>query len=242
MKGKPAAAGRRASKREENGDNGRLLSERQHRRNEETRKRLFEAAAKVVAEHGYAGASISRITAEAKVAHGAFYLHFSSRQQLFDELLPHIGQDMIEQIGKAARNAKTLPEVEARGVAANLRYLDEHQSLFRVMAEAEFFAPETYWDFIDVLYVRYLKSLRRSHADGQVKGFAEEDLEIVVSMLMGARDFLLQRYVKSDKTGVPPIEKLTEVYLRFVLAGLTYGDRISLEDLPSPSKSGDDAP
>lgn len=230
MKNKPETA--------EDDSEGLSHYERQLRRNEETRKKLLDAAAKVVGEYGYAGASISRITAEAGVAHGAFYLHFPSRQALFDILLPAIGHDMIEQIGQATRNARSLADVEVKGVSANFRYLAEHNSLFRVMTEAEFFAPDTYREFIEVLLERYIKSLQRSLQRGEVKGFGQQDLEMLATILMGARDFLLLRFVKSEEGGGDAPREAIRVYLRFVLAGLAYADRIDLDDLlDAPARS-----
>ena len=57
-------------------------------KSEETRKALFDAAAKIVGKHGYEGASIARITSRAKVAQGTFYNYFTTRQDLLDQLLP----------------------------------------------------------------------------------------------------------------------------------------------------------
>jgi len=200
---------------------GRRTSPRQQQKNQETRRKLIEAAAKVVGEHGYAGASIARITAEAGVAHGAFYLHFASRQELFDSLLPHIGRDMIAQIGRAVRDASDLEKVEARGVTANLKYIEDNPSLSRIMREAEAVAPETYRAFIAILHERYLASLIRSRQEGEIEGFDEEELSIVATMMMGARDFLIQRYFASGTGEGRVPQKAIEVYLRFMLAGLT---------------------
>ncbi|XUJ33273.1 TetR/AcrR family transcriptional regulator [Bradyrhizobium japonicum] len=67
-------------------------------RNAWTKQKIFDAATKVVGKHGYAEASVARITEEAGVAQGTFYNHFENRQQLLDQLLPKIGLDMVEFI------------------------------------------------------------------------------------------------------------------------------------------------
>ena len=64
-------------------------------RNDEVKKRLFDAAAKVVGRLGYAEASVARITELAEVAQGTFYNHFENRQELLDQLLPTIGLQMV---------------------------------------------------------------------------------------------------------------------------------------------------
>jgi AcrR family transcriptional regulator len=64
-------------------------------RNAWTKRKIFDAAAKVVGKYGYAEASVARITEEAGVAQGTFYNHFENRQELLDQLLPKIGTDMV---------------------------------------------------------------------------------------------------------------------------------------------------
>ena len=59
---------------------------------ESVRRDLLTAAAAIVGKHGYADASIARITKQAGIASGTFYIYFSSRQALFDQLLPDIGR------------------------------------------------------------------------------------------------------------------------------------------------------
>src|SRR5690606_18903486 len=63
-------------------------------RSDEIKRRLFEAAVKVVGRYGYAEASVARITQQAGVAHGTFYNYFENRQDLLDQLLPTLGHRM----------------------------------------------------------------------------------------------------------------------------------------------------
>src|SRR5215210_140777 len=108
VKLKPATRGRRRNSEE---------------RTEEIRNKIFAAAATVVGRYGYADASISRITEEAGVAQGTFYLYFESRQHMFDQLLPHVGAEMVAYIGQKVAGAKTFLEVEERGFRAFFDYL-----------------------------------------------------------------------------------------------------------------------
>jgi AcrR family transcriptional regulator len=52
-----------------------------------TRDRLLDAAQRVIDRHGFAGASIDLITAEAGYSKGAVYSNFSSKDAIFLELL-----------------------------------------------------------------------------------------------------------------------------------------------------------
>ena len=67
-------------------------------RNAWTKRKIFDAATRIVGKYGYAEASVARITEEAGVAQGTFYNHFENRQELLDQLLPKIGMDMVRFI------------------------------------------------------------------------------------------------------------------------------------------------
>lgn len=62
-----------------------------------TRERLLAAAEQVFARHGYGGASIDLISAEAGYSKGAIYSNFESKEALFLELLRlYVERDMAE--------------------------------------------------------------------------------------------------------------------------------------------------
>jgi AcrR family transcriptional regulator len=66
-----------------------------------TRERLLAAAAQVIDRHGYGGASIDLISAEAGYSKGAIYSNFESKEAVFLELLRlYMERDMaaLEQI------------------------------------------------------------------------------------------------------------------------------------------------
>ena len=70
-----------------------------------TRGRLLEAAEHVFGELGFYDASIVKITEEAGVAQGTFYLYFASKKDIFDELVRDLngldpaGLELLTQAG-----------------------------------------------------------------------------------------------------------------------------------------------
>jgi AcrR family transcriptional regulator len=63
----------------------------------QTRERLLAAAEQVLARHGYGGASIDLVTAEAGYSKGAIYSNFESKEAVFLELLRvYMERDMAE--------------------------------------------------------------------------------------------------------------------------------------------------
>ncbi|WP_162248218.1 MULTISPECIES: TetR/AcrR family transcriptional regulator [unclassified Sphingomonas] len=73
-------------------------------RRERTRQRLLAASARVVAELGEKKASIDDFIRAAGVARGTFYNHYSTREQLIDDLWASIGQAPFHQIQKACES------------------------------------------------------------------------------------------------------------------------------------------
>ena len=77
----------------------------------QTLRRLLDAAIVVLGERGYHGARIDDIVAEAGTSHGTFYLYFSSKEDLFRELL----EDVSEEMTALARDLPSVaPTAEGR--------------------------------------------------------------------------------------------------------------------------------
>jgi AcrR family transcriptional regulator len=70
----------------------------QRRRREDRREAIKRAAIDVFAELGYHSAKVSQIVERVGVAQGTFYLYYSSKQQLFGELLDDFLRLVVETI------------------------------------------------------------------------------------------------------------------------------------------------
>ncbi|TKR27084.1 TetR family transcriptional regulator [Cellulomonas hominis] len=88
---------------------GGRAEERRTERANRTREELLDAAARAFARHGYEGASLGDIAADAGYTKGAVYAHFGSKHELFLEVarrqiaaapvqpcLPDLGSDGLE--------------------------------------------------------------------------------------------------------------------------------------------------
>ncbi|HYA34082.1 MAG TPA: TetR/AcrR family transcriptional regulator [Candidatus Binataceae bacterium] len=76
------------------------------------RKRILDAAAKVLARRGYSGAQMSEIAEEAGTLAGSLYYHFKSREDLIEQVLRE---------GVTSAFARTREIVEALPAAASAR-------------------------------------------------------------------------------------------------------------------------
>ena len=71
-----------------------------------TRELLLDAAARVFAQKGLAGASVDEIAAAAGYSIGAVYSNFGSKEQLFVELLKERANDRVTQATEIAADAE----------------------------------------------------------------------------------------------------------------------------------------
>lgn len=62
---------------------------------------LLDATARVIAAHGIAGTTIDRIQQESRLSRGMINLHFVSKENLFLELLRHLGEKYVANWRKA---------------------------------------------------------------------------------------------------------------------------------------------
>lgn len=188
-------------------------------RNAWTKRRIFDAATKIVGKYGYAEASVARITEEAGVAQGTFYNHFDNRQALLDQLLPKIGMDMVEFIRERTGTADAArQEIERFG--AFFEFIREVPEFQRILNEAEFFAPTGYQKHLDNISVAYVRILKRARHAGAIDGFSDDEFEAIVHMFMGARSYLSRRYSYSEGAVTAVPDHVISAYRKLITRGL----------------------
>jgi AcrR family transcriptional regulator len=193
---------------------------RRAERNEETRRKLFAAAAKVVGDVGYAEASVSRITIEAGVAQGTFYSHFASRQDLLDRLLPILGEDMLAFIESQVLPETTDAQKDVARCEAFFAFLQICPQYLRILNEAEFFAPVAYRELMATIGRGYMRVLRRARRHGSLVAYSDEELEAIIQTLLGARAYLSRRYAYADGSVRPVPEHVISAYAKLITLGL----------------------
>lgn len=185
------------------------------------REALFKAAADVVGQRGYQGASVALITQRAKVAQGTFYNHFESRQDILDQLLPALGKEMLSYIGEHIRQGQTLQEREILGFEAFFTFLANNPNFFRILNEAESFAPDAHHEHLELVSSGYMRMLRRAHANGELPAYEESELEVLALILMAARSYLAWRYVYGEEKHSEIPEWVTGTYKKFIRYGFS---------------------
>jgi AcrR family transcriptional regulator len=188
-------------------------------RNAWTKRKIFDAATKVVGKYGYAEASVARITEEAGVAQGTFYNHFENRQELLDQLLPKIGIDMVHFIRERTANADAARQ-EIERFSAFFEFIREVPEFLRILNEAEFYAPSGYQKHLDNISTAYVRILKRARLAGAIVDFSDEEFEAIVHMFMGARGYLSRRYSYANGAATAVPAHVISAYRKLVTRGL----------------------
>ena len=167
---------------------GRTLS----RKGQATRRRLIDAAEKCFAEAGYHDASVVKITEAAGVAQGTFYLYFSSKKEIFDELVRDLNSRVRHAMKEASSQGATRLEAELLGFAAYFRFTSEHNALYRIIRQAEFVSPEMLRYHYDRLSAGYIEALREASDSGEI---GKLDPEVAAYALMGLGEMIGMRWI-----------------------------------------------
>jgi AcrR family transcriptional regulator len=193
-------------------------------RNAWTKRRIFDAATKIVGKYGYADASVARITEEAGVAQGTFYNHFENRQELLDQLLPKIGIDMLHFIRERTGTIDAARQ-EIERFSAFFEFIREVPEFLRILNEAEHFAPIGYQQHLDNIATAYIRILKRARHAGAIFDYSDEEFEAIVHMLMGARGYLSRRYSYADGVVTSAPDHVISAYRKLVTRGLFTSDK-----------------
>lgn len=188
---------------------------------DETRRALFSAAATIVGKYGYEGASVTRITELAGVANGTFYNYFETRQQMFDQLLPTVGDRILDYVRSRLDRGSSGVDRERQRIVAYFEFFQQNRGFLRILNEAEVYAPRAFKQHVKRFAARYVMALKRQLENGEMELFREDELEAIVYILMGARSYLTMLW-----HSVPPSsrkdagESFISTYVKLVERGL----------------------
>lgn len=188
-----------------------------------TRKKLFDAAAEIVGRFGYAEASIQEITQRAGVAMGTFYNYFDSRQDLLNQLLPTIGEEMYAHIRTTLAGITDEVAREEGRFRAFFEFIALRPAFYRILHEAEQFAPEGFRQHMTNISAGYVRALKRSRESGIIEGYEPADLEVIAYILMAARDYVSMRFCVT-RAGIKRLpDEVVGTYMRLLTEGLFNG-------------------
>ena len=120
------------------------MNRRLTQRGKERRQQLMEFAAARFAENGYHPTSVAEIVAGLGVGKGVFYWYFSSKEELFLEILRDAQQDLRRRQQQAIADEADPRRRLELGIRASMAWFEDHRNLFNLFqfaATEERFAP-----------------------------------------------------------------------------------------------------
>ena len=89
----------------------------QAERRERTQAAIVKAAQRIFGERGFAAATMDDIAASARVAKGAVYHHFATKEALFEAVFEQVSHQLILELDRLARAEKDPLAAMAVGTA-----------------------------------------------------------------------------------------------------------------------------
>lgn len=158
-----------------------------------TRQALLDAASEVFARDGLDGAALEEICDRAGYSRGAFYSNFTSKQQLFVEVLERRTADTLADVATAFTTGETLQQRMANGGKAIEAMLDRDRVWCQLHFEGWLLASRDE-DFRN-LYAQRYDTLREGLAAMiETEAATTADVEIDTDELAAALLALFQGY------------------------------------------------
>jgi AcrR family transcriptional regulator len=150
-----------------------------------TRERLLQSAAELIAEGGYATASVAAIAARAGLAAGALYRHFPSKAELFVEVFRGAAEQELAAMHAAAER--------------HADFQERFEAVIRTYAASAFENRHLAWALVyepvDPLVDAERLAYRRRYRDGMADlvrdgvdagTIPQQDVELVAAAVVGA--------------------------------------------------------
>lgn len=192
----------------------------------EKKERILEAAAREFSAHGFDGASLNQILAQAEISKGAAYYYFDDKADLYTTALSHYGEDLL---------AAVVPTIEQLTAAT---YWDTIAELYRQQFQSYFEKP---WLFGLIKSTRSLSREARYHnrlaqlfreaqatvadliGQGRALGVIRTDLpaDLLLALVMAIDDahdhWLLGQWHNADVTEVETaVRRIVDVWRRLL--------------------------
>jgi AcrR family transcriptional regulator len=184
-------------------------------RGRRTRNKLLEAAEVEFGEKGFHEAGISGITYRAGVALGTFYTYFESKEEIFRALVRYMSRRTREWVSQGVAGAPDRLTAERMGIEAFIEFARQHKSIYRIITEAEFIAPEEYRDHYEGFSQAYQVNLKTAAQRGEIRA---GDYEIWSWSIMGIIVFLGMRHAEWDDSR--PAAEIAEVVVDLIAKGI----------------------
>jgi AcrR family transcriptional regulator len=198
---------------------------------EERRAAILDSALAVFAERGYHASSIDDIAREGGISKALIYEHFSSKQQLYAELIQHHADQLFERIAGAIEQAGSAGAARlAVGVDAFYGFVEEHRvawrMLFREVTDAEVAVVlDRVLAQVTALVAALIAEDPGARAKDEEATIHEQAIVMLAQMLVGSVQSLANWWADHQEVERHRIVEITMDYAWLGLERLSRGER-----------------
>lgn len=191
---------------------------------EARRQQLLEAALGAFGAGGYHGTHVDQIIERAGVARGTFYLHFSSKQEIFDALIDQMLQVFLDvRPAEQPEDIRTLEDAEGvlrASYRTVLTAFHENRRLMRLLLEEAVGLDRDYRQRLERHYRTWHARVASTLEMLVDQGLARRDLdaEVTAEMVLGMVERLTRRYLLRSRK--PPLDRLVDALVTLELGGI----------------------
>jgi AcrR family transcriptional regulator len=102
---------------------------------EARRRQILACAVELIAEHGYANATLARIADRASISKAAVLYHFESKEEILRQVLTETIGDVTARLSEALSAAVSPPDAIAAYVHTLIAYMADHPAGVRILVE-----------------------------------------------------------------------------------------------------------
>lgn len=165
-------------------------------RDTDTRKRLFDAAARIFARKGFEKTTVDEIAEAAEVAKGTIYYHFKSKEELFLFLVEE-GIDILRlKISAALKDSPGIREGIAKMISAHLDFFEEYQELCLILL-SEAWGISARQEKLQSMLSRYYAAVGAVIERGtEQQAIRPQDKEVLCASLFGMTVMVAQHFLR----------------------------------------------
>ncbi len=189
---------------------------------EERRRQILYCAKRVFSENGFHNASVSDIVDRAGIARGTFYLYFTSKRDIFDNLLEDLLEELRSRIKPITLGPGSLDPLDQ--LKANIRRVLElvvqDPDLIQILLHHAAGLDQRSAKILRTFYDRVLSLIERSLEHGiRMELVRRCDTRIVASCVLGTIKEVAD-WLTARRREPPPIDLLVDEIMGFGLSGI----------------------
>jgi AcrR family transcriptional regulator len=157
----------------------------QQERRQATQSAIIKAAYRLFGDRGFAETTMDDVAAAARVAKGAVYHHFATKEALFEAVFDQVAQELLAEVDRIARTEKDALAAMAKGTQAYFAACAKDRTGRIVLHDGPAVLGWERWREIDNRHFggRFPVALARAMDDGLI---ARQPVEPLARLLLGA--------------------------------------------------------